>query len=778
MKKAKLNELKSYIEELKIIKKELLQEDNGFLNIESFRCTLNNGKSMKREKILKGGLNKSACIVMPILDDAKTILVVQPRLSTSEGVSVELPAGYVEQNEKPVTAALRELREETGYVPNQIVYLDKFYQDQACGVASYNYGFVRVGALVNKLSLGNAIENAKEISRQIKKAYEAGVEIIVTPELSLTGYTCGDMFLQDKLIKDSIIGLEYVLSETKSLNIISIIGMPISTNNALFNCGVVINRGKLLGIIPKTYIPNYKEFYECRWFSSSLNLDINEIELLGQKVPIGCDLLFQDRKNPNITFAIEICEDLWVVTPPSNDYAKSGATIIFNLSSSNELIGKHNYRKNLISSQSSKTISAYIYASSGMLESTSDILFGGASLIYENGTLLKEGERFLTESNIIYQDIDVLRLVNDRRVNKSFNFSSDNKIYRRINIDIHNNISKLERKYSKYPFVPKDDILRNERCLEIINIQSSALARRLIQLNYPKCVIGMSGGLDSTLAFLVTVRAFEKLNLDNKDIIGITMPGFGTTDRTYNNSIKLVESYNTTLKEINIKEACAIHMKDIGLNPTDISITYENIQARERTQILMDVANMEKGIVIGTGDLSELALGWCTYNGDHMSMYSVNSSIPKTLIRYLVKWFMDNEKGIRHDVLKDILSTPISPELLPPDKYGNIVQKTENSIGPYVLHDFFLYHFLRYGVRPKKLYFLALHTFNDFSREDILNYLKIFINRFFTQQFKRNCVPDGIKVGSISLSPRGDLRMPSDMEYKSYLKELDELEKN
>lgn len=639
-------------------------------------------------------------------------------------------------------------------------------------------GFVRVGALVNKLSLGNAIENAKEISRQIKKAYEAGVEIIVTPELSLTGYTCGDMFLQDKLIKDSIIGLEYVLSETKSLNIISIIGMPISTNNALFNCGVVINRGKLLGIIPKTYIPNYKEFYECRWFSSSLNLDINEIELLGQKVPIGCDLLFQDRKNPNITFAIEICEDLWVVTPPSNDYAKSGATIIFNLSSSNELIGKHNYRKNLIFSQSSKTISAYIYASSGMLESTSDILFGGASLIYENGTLLKEGERFLIESNIIYQDIDVLRLVNDRRVNKSFNFSSDNKIYRRINIDIHNNISKLERKYSKYPFVPKDDILRNERCLEIINIQSSALARRLIQLNYPKCVIGMSGGLDSTLAFLVTVRAFEKLNLDNKDIIGITMPGFGTTDRTYNNSIKLVESYNATLKEINIKEACTIHMKDIGLNPTDISITYENIQARERTQILMDVANMEKGIVIGTGDLSELALGWCTYNGDHMSMYSVNSSIPKTLIRYLVKWFMDNEKGIRHDVLKDILSTPISPELLPPDKYGNIVQKTENSIGPYVLHDFFLYHFLRYGVRPKKLYFLALHTFNDFSREDILNYLKIFINRFFTQQFKRNCVPDGIKVGSISLSPRGDLRMPSDMEYKSYLKELDELEKN
>lgn len=639
-------------------------------------------------------------------------------------------------------------------------------------------GFVRVGALVNKLSLGNVIENAKEISRQIKKAYEAGVEIIVTPELSLTGYTCGDMFLQDKLVKDSIIGLEYVLSETKSLNIISIIGMPISTNNALFNCGVVINRGKLLGIIPKTYIPNYKEFYECRWFSSSLNLDINEIELLGQKVPLGCDLLFQDRKNPNITFAIEICEDLWAVTPPSNDYAKSGATIIFNLSSSNELIGKHNYRKNLISSQSSKTISAYIYASSGMLESTSDILFGGASLIYENGTLLKEGERFLTESNIIYQDIDVLRLVNDRRVNKSFNFSSDNKIYRRINIDIHNNISKLERKYSKYPFVPKDDILRNERCLEIINIQSSALARRLIQLNYPKCVIGMSGGLDSTLAFLVTVRAFEKLNLDNKNIIGITMPGFGTTDRTYNNSIKLVESYNATLKEINIKEACTIHMKDIGLNPTDRSITYENIQARERTQILMDVANMEKGIVIGTGDLSELALGWCTYNGDHMSMYSVNSSIPKTLIRYLVNWFMDNEKGIRHDVLKDILSTPISPELLPPDKYGNIVQKTENSIGPYVLHDFFLYHFLRYGVRPKKLYFLALHTFNDFSREDILNYLKIFINRFFTQQFKRNCVPDGIKVGSISLSPRGDLRMPSDMEYKSYLKELDELEKN
>ena len=638
-------------------------------------------------------------------------------------------------------------------------------------------GFVRVGALVNKLYLGNVIENAKEISKEIKKAYKSGISILVSPELSLTGYTCGDMFLQDKLISDSLEGLKYLLDQTKILNIISIIGMPIPVNNQLYNCGVVISKGKILGIVPKTYIPNYKEFYEFRWFSSSINLGVNEIEVLGQNVPIGCDLLFQDRVNSSITFSIEICEDLWTIVPPSNDYCKNGATIIFNLSSSNELIGKASYRKNLISSQSARTISAYIYASSGIMESTSDILFGGASMIYENGSLLKEGERFLLDSNLIYQDVDVYRLINDRRVNKSYNFINDNKDFRTILVDVYDNISKLERVYSEYPFVPKDDLLRDERCLEIINIQSSALARRLIHLNYPKCVIGMSGGLDSTLAFLVIVKAFKKLGLDNKNIIGITMPGFGTTNRTYNNSIKLVESYGATIREINIRDACNVHMRDIGLDEDDRSIAYENVQARERTQILMDVANMENGIVIGTGDLSELALGWCTYNGDHMSMYSVNSSIPKTLIRYLVKWFMDNEEGNRYDVLKDIIDTPISPELLPPDKYGNMIQKTENSIGPYVLHDFFLYHFLRYGVRPKKLYLLARHTFKDFSNEEIIKYLKVFIKRFFTQQFKRNCVPDGVKVGSISLSPRGDLRMPSDMNFKSYLEEIEKIER-
>ena len=639
-------------------------------------------------------------------------------------------------------------------------------------------GFVRVGAMVNKLYLGNALMNAKEITEEIKKAYDKKVEIIVTPELSLTGYTCGDMFFQDKLIADSLEGLAYILKETEKLDIISIIGMPIRISSKLFNCGVVLSKGKILGIVPKTYLPNYKEFYEHRWFTSGACCKEKEIELLSQNVPIGCDLLFQDEKHKEITFSIEICEDLWAVMPPSNEASQKGATIIFNLSSSNELIGKSAYRKSLVSHQSSKTISAYVYTSSGLMESTSDIVFGGASLIFENGTLLKEGENFLLDSHFIYQDIDVLKLVHDRVQNKSFAFLESDKSYRIIKVSVPDHLSKLERKYSPYPFVPENALEKKERCLEIINIQSNALARRLIKLDYPKCVIGMSGGLDSTLAFLITVKAFLKLKLDNKNIIGITMPGFGTTKRTYQNAKLLVENYKATLKEISIKKACTVHMEDIGLSLEDRSVTYENVQARERTQILMDVANKENGIVIGTGDLSELALGWCTYNGDHMSMYNVNCSIPKTLIRYLIEWFMEEETGVCKEVLKDILDTPISPELLPPDEYDHISQKTESAIGPYVLHDFFLYHFLRYGTRPKKLYLLATETFEAFKKEDILKYLQVFIKRFFTQQFKRNCVPDGIKVGSISLSPRGDLRLPSEIDYQSYMDELKEIEKN
>lgn len=639
-----------------------------------------------------------------------------------------------------------------------------------------DYGYIRIGAIVNKLVLANPLENAKELINNIKDAYQKDIAIVVTPELALTGYTCADLFLQDKLIKDVLEGLKEILKATKTLDIITIIGMPLATNNTLYNTAVVINKGKILGIVPKSYIPNYNEFYEDRWFSSGLNLKDTYLELLGQTVPFGTDLLFQDENTKEITFALEICEDLWAVTPPSSEYALNGATIIFNLSSSNELIGKDSYRQNLIASQSARTVTSYIYTSSGMMESSSDLVFGGASYIYENGKLLKKNERFQLESNIISSDIDVFLLTNERHRNRSFMRKKDNKEYRIIKIKTNCNAKILKRNYAKYPFVPSNNLDRDERCLEIINIQSNALARRLIQLNNPKCVIGMSGGLDSTLAFLVIIEAFKKLGRNNKDIIGITMPGFGTTNRTYQNALDLVKSYNATLKEISIKKACLLHMRDITLDEDDRSITYENLQARERTQILMDVANKEKGIVIGTGDLSELALGWCTYNGDHMSMYAVNIGVPKTLIRHLVNWYMGKEDNKKKEILTDILETPISPELLPPDKDGNIIQKTENSIGSYILHDFFLYHFLRYSTTPKKLYYLAILTFPEYNNEEIINCLKIFIKRFFSQQFKRNCLPDGVKVGSISLSPRGDLRLPSDLNYQSYLDEINKIE--
>ena len=636
------------------------------------------------------------------------------------------------------------------------------------------YGFIRVGAIVNKLELASPIDNAKEIVKMLRKADNEGIAIVTTPELSLTGYTCGDLFLQDELLNTSENALDFILKETKDLDIISIIGMPIRCNNQLLNCAVVIEKGNILGIVPKTYIPNYSEFYEKRWFTSSLDLRVNEVKLLGRTIPISSKLLFKDKQRSEITFGIEICEDLWVVFPPSNNHCLNGATIIFNLSSSNEIVGKDNYRRNLVSMQSAKTISAYIYASSGIMESTSDLVFGGSSLIYENGKLLKDNKRFEIESNLIYTDIDVLNLVNERRRNSSYTSSVYNNDYKIIDVEVSDKIKKLERTYKMYPFIPIND--KNKRFEEILEIQSSALARRIIHLNNTKCVIGISGGLDSTLAFLVIVRTFLKLNRDNKDIICVTMPGFGTTDRTYKNAINLVKEYGATLKEISIKEASLLHMKNIGLDPNNRSVTYENIGARERTEILMNIANMVGGIVIGTGDLSELALGWCTYNGDHISMYSVNCSIPKTLVRHLVEYCKDNSTDKRKKILTDILDTPISPELLPPDESGNILQKTESIIGPYVLHDFFLYHLLRYGNSFKKIYFLAKETFKDsFTSTDIKKWLKVFIKRFYTQQFKRNAVPDGIKVGTISLSPRGDLRMPSEASFKEILEELDKI---
>lgn len=631
-------------------------------------------------------------------------------------------------------------------------------------------GFVRVGAVVPKLKVADTEFNCNEIIKQIEVASNNKIQIAVFPELCVTGYTCQDLFEQDTLLEEAEKALNKILDYTNNLDIICIIGMPIKAENQLFNTAVVIQKGKILGIVPKTFIPNYGEFYEKRWFASSKNANKKEIEILDQKVPFGIDLLFKDKENNEICFGIEICEDIWAVEPPSNKLALLGANIIFNLSASNEVIGKKEYRRELVKMQSAKTISGYVYCSCGVNESTADLVFSGESMIFENGSCLTNNQRFDFESNMIFTEIDTKRLANDRRKNISFMGNPVDLEYREIKINIPDNIENLTREYSKTPFVPEDKKKISEICEEILNIQSYGLAKRLLHTNINKTIIGISGGLDSALAFLVIIKAYEVLNLPKENIIAITMPGFGTTSRTHKNSIKLINEYGATFREINITKSSLQHFEDIGHDKKMKDITYENAQARERTKILMDIANEENGIVVGTGDLSELALGWCTYNGDHMSMYSVNASIPKTLVEYIIKWVADNSKEEYKNIINDILDTPISPELLPPDENGNIEQKTEEQVGPYILHDFFLYHFLRYGAEPKKIYILACKTFkNDFKKEDIKHWLQVFIKRFFTQQFKRNCMPDGPKVGTVSLSPRGDLRMPSDASYNIWL---------
>lgn len=636
-------------------------------------------------------------------------------------------------------------------------------------------GFVRIGAVVPKLKVADTEFNCNEIIKQIEIASNNKIQIAVFPELCITGYTCQDLFEQDILLEEAERSLDKILEYTNNLDIICIIGMPIKAENQLFNTAVVIQKGRILGIVPKTFIPNYSEFYEKRWFTSSKSANKKEIEILGQKVPFGIDLLFKDKANNEICFGIEICEDVWAVEPPSNKLALLGANIIFNLSASNEVIGKKEYRKELVKMQSAKTISGYVYCSSGVNESTSDVVLSGDSMIFENGSCLVNNSRFDFESNMIFTEIDTKRLSNDRRKNTSFMGNPVDLEYREIEINIPDNIENLTREYSKTPFVPEDKKKISEICEEILNIQSYGLAKRLLHTNINKTVIGISGGLDSTLAFLVITKAYEILNLPKENIIAITMPGFGTTSRTHNNSIKLINEYGATFREINITKSSLQHLEDIGHDKNIKDVTYENAQARERTKILMDVANKENGLVIGTGDLSELALGWCTYNGDHMSMYAVNTSIPKTLVKYIIKWVAGNSKEECKNIINDILDTPISPELLPPDEKGNIEQKTEEQVGPYILHDFFLYHFLRYGAEPKKIYILACKTFKqDFKKEEIKHWLQVFIKRFFTQQFKRNCMPDGPKVGTVSLSPRGDLRMPSDVNYNIWLKNLSE----
>lgn len=637
------------------------------------------------------------------------------------------------------------------------------------------YGFIRVGAAVPELKVANPKFNVEEMCLLMDDAVKKEIGVLVFPELSITGYTCADLFMQDCLLKKALIGLEKIKEKTKKVPLVVIVGVPLKMGNQLYNCAVLLQNGHILGVVPKTYIPNYNEFYEKRWFASSEDLLETEITLFGETVPIGTDLLFEDQELKEATIGVEICEDLWSIVPPSTDLALNGATLLFNLSSSNEIIGKYEYRKNLVKNHSAKLISGYIYTSSGVNESTTDVVFSGEAMISENGSILKENERFQFESNMIYQDIDVLKLHNMRIKDISYMGIKPRKGGRRIQVQIPDT-KTLERKISKNPFVPSNLEYRNERCSEIFRIQASGLAKRLHHIGCKKTVIGISGGLDSTLAFLVITEAYRMLGISYDNIIAVTMPGFGTTSRTLNNSISLMEKYGVTIREIPIVDASLLHMKDIGHDKDVHDVTYENVQARERTQILMDIANREGGLVIGTGDLSELALGWCTYNGDHMSMYAVNTSIPKTLVKYLVRYVADTNPDVKQ-VLYDILDTPISPELLPPTKDGKIKQKTEDKIGPYELHDFFLYHFFRYGAEPKKILFMANQVFDgEYSLDEIKKWLIVFLKRFFSQQFKRSCLPDGPKVGTISLSPRGDLRMPSDADVEVWIRELEDKE--
>ena len=629
------------------------------------------------------------------------------------------------------------------------------------------YGYVRCAAASLKMEVANPRWNEQEMEHVIAEAVSNSVAILVLPECAMTGYTCADLFFQKTLLEETEHQIAKLKKFLEGKEIIVAVGAPIQIENKLYNMGIVLQNGHILGMVPKTYLPNYNEFYEQRWFASSADLKESEIEFLGEKVPVGKDLLFG---NQNTYFALEICEDLWSVTPPSDTYALNGATILLNLSASNETIGKKEYRENLIKMHSAKQISAYVYASSGPLESTTDILFSGATLIYENGSKLAEGKRFQFDNTLTIADVDVEKLLHDRMKNTSFHTDQLEPV-RKIHCSIPATNQPIRRTYAKYPFVPSNPNKRNERANEILTIQSCALARRLKHTGSKKCILGVSGGLDSTLAYLVILRAFDILKIAPQNLIAVTMPGFGTTDRTYQNAKELIRKTGATLREVSIKDACILHYKDIGHDAGNHDVTYENAQARERTQILMDIANQESGLVIGTGDLSELALGWCTYNGDHMSMYAVNTSIPKTLVRYLVEYEMQNNETL-HDVLKSILDTPISPELLPPSKDGKILQKTESKIGPYMLHDFFLYHFLRNGFSTKKIFYLAKETFkDDYEEEELRKWLTVFMKRFFSQQFKRSCLPDGVKVGSVSLSPRGDLRMPSDATSTIWIEE-------
>lgn len=641
-----------------------------------------------------------------------------------------------------------------------------------------NYGFIKVASAVPSVKVADCKYNVEQIEQQIILAEGQGVEIIVFPELSLTGYTCQDLFRQNLLLETTESAMLMLLDFTRQLNIISIVGLPIAVGDLLLNCAAIIQKGQILGIVAKEYLPNYNEFYEKRWFASVQDLRTTELRFAGNQIYLSftpqifvtCD---------GVRFGVEICEDVWAPTPPSNHLALAGADIIFNLSASDELIGKHDYLCKLLAQQSARTITGYVYSSAGFGESTQDVVYGGNALIFENGHLLQSGPRFAMTPQMQVAQIDVERLRTERRGNTTY----VNAQRRMIGEDVifknaHSILPKdfvLERPVDAHPFIPSPDMMEKS-CEEILNIQVMGLAKRLVHTGCQKVVIGISGGLDSTLALLVCAMTFDKLGLDRSGIIGVTMPGFGTTDRTYTNAIKLMQSLRITIREISIAKSVTQHFEDIGHDIFVHDTTYENSQARERTQILMDVSNQEGGLVIGTGDLSELALGWCTYNGDHMSMYAVNASIPKTLIACLVKFVAGTMDADTSATLHDVVDTPISPELVPADEDGNIQQKTEDLVGPYELHDFFLYYFMRHGFRPMKIFLLAQKAFEGQYEDDVIkHWLKTFFRRFFSQQFKRSCLPDGPKVGSISLSPRGDWRMPSDASSELWLRECEML---
>lgn len=630
-----------------------------------------------------------------------------------------------------------------------------------------NYGMIRAAAASLRLKVADPTYNKEKIKEAIDCAEQKGTRLIVLPELCVTGYTCADLFFTKSLQNSAENALKEIIKYTSGKNIVAAVGMPVPFYNSLYNCAVVIGNGRIYGIVPKIHLANYNEFYEKRWFASGSDFkSCQNIDFCGFETTIGSQIF---DLGGGAVLGLELCEDLWVPTPPSGSLTLSGANIIANLSASDEYVSKAQYRRDLVSNQSARCICAYVYSGAGVCESTTDLVFSGATLIAENGSVIAQGKRFARDNEIIVSDIDIERLNSQRRGNMSFeNSINELKI---TQIPLNNNENDLTYRFvDAHPFVPLDDEKRRERCEEIFAIQAAGLAKRLEHVGSKGCVIGISGGLDSTLALLVAVEAMKLIGKPSSDILGITMPGFGTTDRTYNNAIDLMKSLGVTIKEISIKDACVQHMKDIEHDEAVKDITYENTQARERTQILFDIANKHNCLLVGTGDLSELAMGWCTYNGDHMSMYGVNASVPKTLVRYLVDYVAKISDEKTKAILLDVLDTPVSPELLPPDSDGKIAQKTEDNIGPYELHDFFLYNFVRFGFEKDKLRRLAIKAFDGvYDSATIEKWLGVFMKRFFISQFKRSCIPDSPKVGSVSLSPRGDWRMPSDASFKDFI---------